>query len=123
MPIIKAHEQLAVIEQVLALMSRLKISLENLVEVGGEDLKSSDPGRAGKARCVERGWALMARLGVKHSGLESALSREFSAAAVPEPAIRPRRRRGRTPIQKTTQNQGVNKNQAPLTKPNEIRDL
>jgi hypothetical protein len=57
------------VDQVFEFMRRHGLSLEDLVEVGGEDLRSSNPRRAEKARRVEKCWALMARLGLKFSNL------------------------------------------------------
>jgi hypothetical protein len=57
------------IEEVAAYMRRLKLSIADLDEVGGEDLRARDPARVGKARAVERTWALMARLDVRHVDL------------------------------------------------------
>jgi hypothetical protein len=64
----------AAAEQVFALLHRYRLTVEELTEIGGADLKSPDPARAGKARCVEKAWALMARLGVKHVDIERLLA-------------------------------------------------
>jgi hypothetical protein len=89
------------VEQVLEHMRRLRLSPDDLVNYGGEDLRSRDPVRSGKARCVEKAWALMARLGVKHIDLETAISR----GAAPIPGVVVSRRPGRRSIRKQTQNQ------------------
>jgi hypothetical protein len=47
------------VAQVAEFMRKRKITTEDLISFGGEDLKSSD-----KARRVEKAWALMARLGL-----------------------------------------------------------
>jgi hypothetical protein len=57
------------VDQVFEFMRRHGLLLEDLVEVGGEDLRSSNSRRAEKARRVEKCWALMARLGLKFSDL------------------------------------------------------
>jgi hypothetical protein len=57
------------VEQVHEFMRQRELSLDDLVEIGGEDLRAPDPGLAGKARCVEKCWEMMARLGVKHLDL------------------------------------------------------
>ena len=57
------------VDDVLDYMRRLKVSPTDLISFGGEDLSLSDPARCGKARAVERTWALMASLGVRHSDL------------------------------------------------------
>jgi hypothetical protein len=58
------------VEQVREFMGRRDLSLDDLIDIGGEDLRSLDPGLAGKARCVERCWELMAKHAVKHLDLE-----------------------------------------------------
>jgi hypothetical protein len=49
---------------VLAFMRERKLTLDDLIEAGGEDLKSPRPSIREKAKRVERCWALMARNGV-----------------------------------------------------------
>jgi hypothetical protein len=91
--------------QVHEYMRKHKLSLADLIDVGGEDLRSADPGLAGKARAVSRCWELMARVRVTHIDLKTALPREFGKPAVPEPILGVRRRSNRKPIQKAEQNQ------------------
>jgi hypothetical protein len=44
----------------------------DLIQIGGEDLKALNPKRVEKARRVEKCWSLMARLSVKFADLEAA---------------------------------------------------
>jgi hypothetical protein len=55
------------VDEVLAFMRKNRIKSDDLAKYGGVELKSIDPAIAGKARCVERCWELMARLGVNGS--------------------------------------------------------
>jgi hypothetical protein len=52
------------VDEVLEYMRRRKLSRADLIEIGGEDLRSSHC--VEKARCVANTWALIARLGVAH---------------------------------------------------------
>jgi hypothetical protein len=82
----------AVIE-VSTFMRTRGLTLIDLIEVGGEDLKSVNPGRVKKARDVEKCWSLMAKLGVKYADLEHSPSR---------PTAKPTRaQRGEGPPTKT----------------------
>src|SRR5262249_50904787 len=56
--------------QVAEYMRKKKLALDDLVNVGGDDLKSPDPKRAEKARRVSACWELMARLGTKFVHIE-----------------------------------------------------
>jgi hypothetical protein len=104
------------VERVFGHICRLRLSPDDLTGYDGEDLRSRDPARSGKARCVEKTWALMARLGVKHIDLETAISRGV-APTIPGGA--PSRRRGRRSIKKRPQNQELVKS-APSENPIEI---
>ena len=61
----------AVVE-ILDFMRKHGLTLSDLIEIGGEDLKASNPKRKEKARRVEKCWSLMARLSVKFADLEQA---------------------------------------------------
>ena len=87
--VIQQKPRQAVVE-VLDLMRKRGLSLDDLIQVGGEDLKSSNPKRVEKARHVEKAWASMARLSVKFADLEQAAGQHTA-----EPA---RRRRGGEPF-------------------------
>ena len=76
-------------KQVLEFMRRRGLSLEDLVEVGGQDFSFKNPKRVEKARRVEKCWALMKPLGVKHVDLE----RNWPPASVSMPGWRSRRPR------------------------------
>jgi hypothetical protein len=67
-----AEERARVIaaNQVAEYMRKKKLALDDLINVGGEDLKSSDRARAEKARRVSKCWELMAGLGVKFAHIE-----------------------------------------------------
>src|SRR6516165_218338 len=69
--VIQQKPRQAVVE-VLDLMRKRGLSLDDLIQVGGEDLKSPNPKRVKKAHYVEKAWALMARLSVKFADLEQA---------------------------------------------------
>ena len=70
----------AAVAEVLEFMRKRRLKLNDLIDIGGEDLRSPDKGRAGKARCVEKTWELMARLGVKYADIEQS---ERSSQSVP----------------------------------------
>ena len=55
--------------QVSEFMRKRKITLDDLANFGGKDLKSSDTSRVEKARHVEKTWALMARLGLWYADM------------------------------------------------------
>jgi hypothetical protein len=84
----REHQQK--VEQVLALARRLKLSLEDLTEIGGQDLKSSSPKLKEKARRVAKCWALMAQLGVKHFDLPG----DWQPSPASLPGLKRPRRRG-----------------------------
>lgn len=113
------REHARMIAQIREYMRQKKLTPDDLIEIGGEDLRSVDPARAGKARCVEKCWALMARSGVKH--IDLAPDWAPTAVSVPTPAAR--RRRNGKPTQKPEQNQEHDLPEAAHNKPNEINDL
>ena len=88
----------AVIE-IFDFMRKRGLSLDDLIQVGGEDLKSSNPKRVEKARHVEKAWASMARLSVKFADLEQAAGQHTA-----EPA---RRRRGEEVISEVIENKEI----------------
>jgi hypothetical protein len=116
---IREHTQ--AVAEVREYMRRSRLTLEDLVEIGGEDLRARDPKRRRKALHVEKCWALMARLHIKHIDLE--LPREFAGLAVPEPDFRPRRRRHRTASAQTIENTDNSPSESRVTEPNEINGL
>jgi hypothetical protein len=61
---IQQKQRPAVVE-ILDFMRKRGLTLNDLIQTGGEDLKSSNPKRVEKARRVEKCWELMARLSVK----------------------------------------------------------
>jgi hypothetical protein len=118
---IREHTQ--AVAEVREYMRQRRLAVADLVEIGGEDLRSSNPALAGKARLVERCWALMARLGVKHVDLESTSPGEFATTAVSEAASGARRRRGGKSTRKSKQNQHVDYKQPTITNLSEINGL
>jgi hypothetical protein len=104
-------------------MRKHRLSLADLIDIGGEDLRSADPKRRRKALHVEKCWALMARLQVKHIDLETMLPREFAPAAVPEPTLRPRRQRHRGVVTQAIDDEGNSSSATTSIDSNEINDL
>ena len=66
--------------EVFTFMAKHGLTLVDLTEVGGEDLKSPNPKKAEKARRVEKCWSLMARLGIKFRDLENSPSADTRQA-------------------------------------------
>jgi hypothetical protein len=61
----------AVIE-IFDFMRKRGLVPDDLIELGGQGLRSSNPRQIAKAHYVEKAWALMARLSVKFADLEQA---------------------------------------------------
>ena len=57
-------------DQVRGFMRKHKLTLDDLIEIGGEDLQSPDYRKAERARHVERCWQMMARLSICFDDLE-----------------------------------------------------
>jgi hypothetical protein len=76
--------QAQAVAEIFDLMRKYGLALDDLIQIGGEDLKSSNPKRVEKARHVEKAWALMARLSAKFADLEQAPG---------QPPTKPARRR------------------------------
>jgi hypothetical protein len=74
--------------QVAEFMHKKNLTLDDLINFGGAELKSSNQTVAGKARCVESCWALMARLGVQYADFEQ---NEQSPRPIPDLSARIRR--------------------------------
>ena len=109
----KAHER-AVVE-IFEFMRKRGLSLEELIEIGGEDLKSSNPKKVEKAKRVEKCWSLMAKLGVKYADLENSPSNH--------PTKSVRRRRGEGHFLEVPEITDVSGISPVSTKSNEINDL
>ena len=60
------------VAEIFDLMRKRGLSLDELVEIGSQDLESSNAKQVAKAHSVEKTWALMARLSVKFADLEQA---------------------------------------------------
>jgi len=67
---IREHNRAA--DQVRAFMHKHKLAVEDLIEIGGEDLNSSDSRKIERARDVGRCWQMMARLSIHFTDLEEA---------------------------------------------------
>jgi len=59
-----------VVIEIFDSMARRGLALDDLIQISGDDLKSSNPKRAEKARRVSKCWELMARLSVCFADLE-----------------------------------------------------
>jgi hypothetical protein len=80
-------------------MARRGLALDDLIQIGGEDLRPPNPKRVEKARHVEKVWALMARLLVKFAELEQAPGQSPTKPA--------RRRRGEAPFSEVVENKEI----------------
>jgi hypothetical protein len=58
------------VEQVLTYLRRHKLVVADLIEVGGEDLNSSDSRKVERARHAGQAWQMMARLSIRFADLE-----------------------------------------------------
>ena len=111
---IRQKPRQAVVE-ILDFMRKRGLTLNDLIQIGGEDFTSPSPMRKEKARRVEKCWSLMARLSVKFADLEQAPN---------NPPTRPsRRRRGEGHFSQVIEKAGVSGTFAHQVKPNEINDL
>ena len=63
--------QAQAVAEIFDLMRKRGLVLDDLIEIGGQDLCSSTK-QVAKAHSVEKTWALMARLSVKFADLEQA---------------------------------------------------
>jgi hypothetical protein len=113
------REHDAHVEDVRDFVRRMKLDCGDLIGIGGDDLASANPARAGKARAVERCWALMARLGVKHIDLAC----DWRPRVRQSPDIRLSTRRHRHPIEKREQIQRFDAPKPVESIPNKINDL
>ena len=103
------------VAEVLNFMRERGLTLADLIEISGEDLKSSDPTKVEKARRVEKCWNLMVKLCVKFADIENLPS------SIPDrPA---RRRRGEGVFSEVVENKGVSGTAPYQHKSNEIKDL
>jgi hypothetical protein len=100
---------------VLAFMSEHGLQLDDLVNVGGEDLNSSNPIRRQMARRVSRCWEIMAR--------EKADFAQLEAAIGSMPTAESRRPRHRLGFAQATDNAGKSRSGPPATNSNKINDL
>jgi hypothetical protein len=100
----------AVVE-IFDFMRKRGLTLNDLIQIGGEDFRSPSPMRREKARRVEKCWSLMARLSVKFADLE--------AAPPPTPDKPARTRRGEGVFSEVVENKEISGTE----KSNEINDL
>jgi hypothetical protein len=82
------------VQQVLDLLDRYDLTPQDLIKIGGEDLRPGSKLRS-RARRVEKCWEMMARLGVKHTDISAD---ETAPLPRPRPEKRARRRRGEREI-------------------------
>ena len=104
----------AVVE-IFDFMRKRGLAPDDLIQIGGEDLKSSNSKRVEKARRVEKCWSLMAQLSVRFADLEQAPGNL--------PTRPSRRRRGEGHFSETIENTRVSESFSHHTKLNEINDL
>jgi hypothetical protein len=112
-----AIEHARTVQEVLEFLERYRLTPQDLVEIGGEDLRPGSKLR-GKAHRVEKCWEMMARLGVKHAEISA-----DEPTPVPRPEKMGSRQRHSEQWQKYEQDQeviGKDENQYFL---NEINDL
>jgi hypothetical protein len=107
--------QAAAVTEVQAFMHKHGLRPTDLIEVGGAELKSSNPKTREKARRVEKTWELMARLSVNFAHLESA-----PAYTPTKPA---RRRRGEGVFLQATENTDISGISSRPPESNEINEL
>jgi len=88
----------AVVE-IFDFMRKRGLTLNDLIQIGGEDFRSPSPMRKEKARRVSKCWELMARLSVKFADLE--------AAPPPIPDKPARRRRGERVLSEVVENKEI----------------
>jgi hypothetical protein len=69
----QSREQATAAGHVSEFMRKHKLSIADLIEIGGEDLKSPDRKCAHKVRRVADAWKLIAQLGISYVVLENAL--------------------------------------------------
>jgi len=104
----------AAVVEILDFMRTRGLTLDDLIQIGGEDFRST-PTRIEKARRVEKCWSLMARLSVKFADLEQ--------ASQPIPDKRSRRRHGEGHFSEVIENKEFFGVRPSDTKSNEINDL
>jgi hypothetical protein len=97
------------IVEILDFMRSRDLALNDLIQIGGEDLKSSNPKCAEKAHRVSKCSELMARLSVKFADLEQAAGQHTA-----EPA---RRRRGEEVFPEVIENTGISTDDPREVKP------
>ena len=104
----------AVVE-ILDFMRKHGLALDDLIQIGGEDFRSSSLTRREKARRVEKCWSLMARLSVKFADLEQ------TPSSIPDKPAR--RRRGEGVFSEVVENKEISGTATYQDKSNEINDL
>jgi hypothetical protein len=103
------------IAAVLAFMSEHGLALDDLIWVGDEDLKSTNPVRRQMASRVSRCWEIMARGNVNFAQLEAAVGAM--------PAAEPRRRRHRLNSAQAVDNAEKSRSGPPAANSNKINNL
>ena len=90
------------VAEIFDLMGKYGLTLDDLIQIGGADLKSPNPKRAEKARRVSKCWESMARLSVNFADLEA---------------------RGEGHFSEVIETKGVSATSTSTTESNEINDL
>jgi hypothetical protein len=119
----QTREQTIAVERAFDYMRRHRVTLADLIEVGGADLKSRDSKRAEQARRVGKTWELIAQLGLTYTALESGHHANSATATLSIPEKRSRRRRGEGHFLQVPENAQVLDIQGAEGKPNKINDL
>jgi hypothetical protein len=110
----RARQAQAVVE-VLDFMRKHGLTLNDLIQISGEDFRSPSPTQNEKAHRVEKCWSLMARLSVRFADLEQAPGNL--------PTRPSRRRRGEGRFSEAVEITRVSETLIYHNKPNEINDL
>lgn len=111
------------VTEVFAYMRKHKLSMAELIEIGGQDLRSKNPGRAGKARAVSRCWELIAQLHLDYAALERCCHENFPSQPSQHTTPTQPRQRHRKSNPKGQANQQLDHSAAAVGNPNEINDL
>jgi hypothetical protein len=103
------------VNNILDFMRKRGLTLNDLIQISGEDFRSPSPTRKEKARRVEKCWSLMARLSVRFTDLEQAPCNLPTRPA--------RRRRGEGHFSEVIEIKRVSETPPHHINPNEINDL
>jgi hypothetical protein len=105
----------AAVAQVFAYLHRHRIALDDLIDIGGDELKAPNAVRRECARRVEQCWSLIARLRVDFAAL---------TGAAPQHPVKPsRRRRGEGVCSQAIENTDVSGVDPPQVKSLKTHDI